>query len=850
MEAFRQFVQSFRLLSGSGVDHRVLSDVIKVCASVSELRSGRALHGCVAKLGHLSCNEVSKSVLNMYAKCRRMDDCKKMFGQMNSVDPVVWNIVLTGLSHSCCAQETMRFFKGMVFEDEPKPSSVTFAIVLPVCVRLGNPYNGKVLHSYVIKIGLEKDTLVGNALVSMYAKCGFVLPDACTAFDSIAGKDVVSWNALIAGFSENNMKAGALRLFSMMVKEPVEPNYATVANILPVCASMDKSIAYGSGRQIHGYVVQRSWLQTHVNVCNSLVSFYLRIGRIREAASLFTMMGSKDLVSWNVVIAGYASNCEWDKALRLFRKLVHKGDVSPDSVTIVSILPVCAQLTNLTIGKEIHCYILRHAHLLEDTSVGNSLVSFYARFGDTNAAYWVFSLISKKDIISWNAILDSYADSPKHSQFVNLLHHLFDEAIIPDSVTVLSIVKFCTNVLGLGKVKEVHGYSIKAGLLQDEEEPMLGNALLDAYAKCGNVEYAQRIFEGLSKKRTLVTYNSMLSGYVNSGSQDDAQLLFSEMSTTDLTTWSLMVRIYAESCCPSEAIDVFREIQARGMRPNTVTIMSLLPVCAQIASLHLVRQCHGYIIRGGLGDIRLKGTLLDVYAKCGSLKNAYSVFQLEAHRDLVMLTSMIAGYAVHGMGKEALMIYSHMMDLGIKPDHVFITTLLTACCHAGLIQDGLQIFDSIRTVYGMKPTMEQYASVVDLLARGGRLDDAYSFVTEMPVVPNENIWGTLLRACITYNRMDLGRLAANHLLEAESEDIGNYVLISNMYAADGKWEGVKELRKLMKKKEMKKPAGCSWLDVDGRMNVFMSGDSSHPRRNSTFDVLNALFLQMKEPVAL
>ncbi|KAG2334410.1 hypothetical protein Bca52824_005590 [Brassica carinata] len=501
MEAFRQFVQSFRLLSGSGVDHRVLSDVIKVCASVSELRSGRALHGCVAKLGHLSCNEVSKSVLNMYAKCRRMDDCKKMFGQMNSVDPVVWNIVLTGLSHSCCAQETMRFFKGMVFEDEPKPSSVTFAIVLPVCVRLGNPYNGKVLHSYVIKIGLEKDTLVGNALVSMYAKCGFVLPDACTAFDSIAGKDVVSWNALIAGFSENNMKAGALRLFSMMVKEPVEPNYATVANILPVCASMDKSIAYGSGRQIHGYVVQRSWLQTHVNVCNSLVSFYLRIGRIREAASLFTMMGSKDLVSWNVVIAGYASNCEWDKALRLFRKLVHKGDVSPDSVTIVSILPVFSMQDLVT--------QMQHIGSFTDIQEGYNIL---------------------------DAILDSYADSPKHSQFVNLLHHLFDEAIIPDSVTVLSIVKFCTNVLGLGKVKEVHGYSIKAGLLQDEEEPMLGNALLDAYAKCG---------------------------YVNSGSQDDAQLLFSEMSTTDLTTWSLMVHYLTESCCPSEAIDVFGDTSSR-----------------------------------------------------------------------------------------------------------------------------------------------------------------------------------------------------------------------------------------------------------------------------------------------
>ncbi|XP_024012157.1 putative pentatricopeptide repeat-containing protein At5g08490 isoform X2 [Eutrema salsugineum] len=812
MEVLRQFVQNFRFSSGFGIDHRVFSDVVKACASVSELTSGRALHGTVAKLGHMACNEVSKSVLNMYAKCRRIDDCQKLFRQMNSVDPVVWNILLTGLSNSC-AHETMRFFKAMHFADEPKPSSVTFAIVLPVCVRLGNSYNGKILHSYIIKIGLDEDTLVGNALVSMYAKCGIVFPDAYTVFDSIADKDVVSWNALIAGFSENNMKSDALRLFSLMLKEPIEPNYATIANILPVCASMDKNIAYGCGRQIHGYVVQRSWLQTHVNVCNSLVSFYLRVGRIGEAASMFTRMGSKDLVSWNVVIAGYASNCEWFKALQLFQILVHKGDVSPDSVTIVSILPVCAQLSNLTIGKEIHSYILRHSYLLEDTSVGNALISFYARLGDTRAAYWAFSLISKKDIVSWNAILDVFADSPKHSQFMNLLRHLFDEAVILDSVTILSIVKFCTNVLGVGKVKEVHGYSVKAGLLDGEKEPMLGNALLDAYAKCGNVEYAHKIFQGLSKRKTLVTYNSMLSGYVNSGSHDDAQILFREMSTTDLTTWSLMVRIYAESCCPSEAIDVFHEIQARGMRPNTVTIMNFLPVCAQIASLHLVRQCHGYIIRGGLGDIRLQGTLLDVYAKCGSLKNAYSVFQSDAHRDLVMFTAMIAGYAVHG-----------------------------------LIQDGLRIFDSIKTVYGMKPTMEQYASVVDLLSRGGRLDDAYSFITQMPVEPNGNIWGTLLRACTTYSRMDLGRSVADLLLQAESEDTGNYILMSNMYAADGKWEVVKELRNLMKKKKMIKPAGCSWLEVDGEMNVFMSGNCSHPRRNSISDLLHALYLQMKEPV--
>ncbi|XP_010521571.1 PREDICTED: putative pentatricopeptide repeat-containing protein At5g08490 [Tarenaya hassleriana] len=851
MEALRQFVYSLRTCSSLRSDHKVLADVVKSCAAMSELGSGRALHGCVAKLGHLACQVVSKSLLNMYAKCGSMDDCQKLFRQMDSVDPVVWNIVLSGFSGSCGHDvETVRFFKAMLFEDEPKPSPVTFATVLPVCARLGDSFSGKSMHSYVIKTGFDRDTLVGNSLVSMYAKCRLVSRDAWTAFDSITDKDVVSWNAIIAGFSENKMISDAFRLFCLMLKESTEPNYATIANILPVCAALGKNIAYQSGRQIHTYVVQRSWLQTDVFVCNALVSFYLRVGHMEDAASMFKRMSSKDLVSWNAVISGFASNCKWFKALQLFQELIHKGNVFPDSVTLVSILPVCAQLRDPLPGKEIHCYVLRRSFLLKDTSVGNALISFYARFGDTSATYWAFSLMSKKDLISWNTILDAFADTLFYSQFTDLLLRFLQAAIPPDYITILSITKFCTSLQRVDKVKEVHCYSVKADLLVNEVEPLVGNSLLDAYAKCGNVDYARKIFRYLSERRNVVTYNSMISGYVNCGNHDGARTLFNEMPTTDLTSWSLMVRVYAESRFPDEAIDLFHQIPARGMRPDTLTIMSILPVCAQMSSLHLVRQCHAYILRGGLGDIRLKGTLLDVYAKCGSLRSASVLFQSDPHKDLVMFTAMIGGYAVHGMGKEALMIYSHMLDLGLKPDHVVVTTVLSACCHAGLIDEGLKIFDSIGMVHRMKPTMEQYACVVNLLARRGRVEDAYSFVTGMPIEPNENIWGTLLGACTTYHNVELGRAVADHLLEAESDNIGNYVLMSNLYAADARWEGVMELRKLMKERDLKKPAGCSWIEVEGKRNVFVAGDCSHPQRNSIFSTLLTLGRQVKESLQL
>lgn len=841
------FLQKLQCSMESKPNHQVFADLLKSCATVSAIKLGKALHGYVAKLGHLSCQSVTKAVLNMYAKCGAFDNCRNLFNETGHSDPVGWNIFLSGLSGSSGFDaQVMSMFNAMHIHHEPKPNSVTIAIILPVCARLQDLYSGKSVHGYVIKRGLDSQALVGNALLSMYAKCGLVDTDACAAFHEICYKDIISWNAMIAGFAENMYVDDALRLFHWMLKRSIEPNYSTIANILPVCSFFERNAACCFGKEIHCYALRRRELAANVFVCNSLVSFYLRIGHTEDAEILFQNMESKDVISWNAIVAGYASNGLWLKAFESFEKLVTSNSSRPDPVTLISILPVCAHLHYYWAGKKIHGYILRHSGMHNNTAVNNALVSFYEKSNNVNAAFKTFGMILKKDIISWNTMLDALEENKYENEFVDLLHWMLKEGPRPDSITILSIINLCAVMSRMDKLKEIHSYSVKAGCLLHDIDPTLGNAILDAYAKCNNIEYATRMFKSLSVKGNVVSCNSMISGYLDSGLYSDAHMVFRGMTGMDLTTLNLMIRVYAENNCSNQALVLFGELQVRGMKPDAMTIVSILQVCAKMASVHLLRQLHGYIIRACFEDLHLKGTLLDVYSKCGAINCAHTLFQSSPHKDVVMFTAMVGGYAMHGMGKDALRVYYDMLALGLKPDHVILTTILSACSHAGLLDEGWEIFETIEKIHHIKPTMEQYSCVVDLLARGGQIKDAYSFIARMPVEADANVWGTLLGACKTHHDVELGRHVANHLFRIEADNMGSYVLMSNLYASDERWDGVVEIRRLMRTKDMKKPFGCSWIEVEGKNNTFIAGDSSHPHRSIIYGALRNLDQQMKQ----
>ncbi|KAI0494313.1 hypothetical protein KFK09_024445 [Dendrobium nobile] len=813
-------------------DRFTLAAAIKASGVLCYGILGKAIHGFVVKASYAFLLPVEKALMDMYARIGALDDSLQVFESSDQKDSVSWNVMLAGFARAQLYMEAMNMLYMMHVSGgkEAKLTGITIAIILPICAKLKILEHGKCIHAYIIKSNLESETLVGNALLSMYAKCGGAVNDAWAVFYMISCKDVISWNSMIAGLSENGFFDKALELFYQMVSEGVIPTDATIASVLPICSILENGWLYG--KEIHGYIL-RSKLDEETSVNNALLIHYLKVGDIVGSEYIFQKMQRRDLVTWNTLISGYAMNGWVSEAMNLFHNLL-QSDMKPDAFTLISVLPCCAQLLDINEGKKIHDYILQHPSLGQETSLGNALVSFYGKCGKLDEAAQCFQGICKKDLISWNSMLTACADNGQWEKLLKLLKQMNYVQIQPDYITILTIFRACTS-LGLMKVREAHGYSFRAGLIS---HPNVMNAILDAYTNCHGIDEK-------SIGKNVPTDNAMILNYLKHGGLKDAEKIFNQMQEKDLTTWNLMLQVYTQNDCIDRVFILFHELQNDGTKPDIISIMSILSACSRVSFVHLVKQCHGYTIRASFEDKHLGAALLDAYSKCGSITDASKQFQIIPNKDLITFTTMIQGYAIHGMAEEALQTFSQMLASNIKPDHVILTSLLSACSHAGLIDQGWEHFNSIKKVHGIKPTMEHYSCMVDLLSRRGWLKEAYDFINSMPCDANANVWGSLLGSCKIHGEVEMGCLAADHLFGVEGMNIGNYVVMSNIYAAGGRWDGVEQVRRMMKNMDMRKPAGCSWIEVQRKNHVFIVTDFSHPQRHLIYSLLKNLDLHMK-----
>ncbi|KAG6529195.1 putative pentatricopeptide repeat-containing protein At5g08490 [Zingiber officinale] len=826
-------------------DSFALAATIKSAAGVTvllDMGPAEAIHGFAMKTGYVVFAAVQKAMIDMYAKFGALCSSRRVFKEMDNLDSVAWNVLLTGYARAALHDQALHLFLRMHVcgVKESKPDAITLAVILPVIAKLDLLQSGQSIHGYAIKMGLEVGTLVGNALVSMYTKCGFV-DDARRVFFLIPYKDIVSWNSLIGGCSQCGLFDDALTMISQMVSMNFLLNEITIVSILPVCAFLEDASRYGM--EFHCYIL-RHGLDTDLSVCNALMMYYSRIGEMERAECVFGELDMRDLVTWNTMIAGYANNGWISKAFALLQLLLMSGR-KPDSITLVSVLPLCTQRYDLEGGKRIHGYAFRHNLLYKETTLGNSIVDLYGKCGKLENALQTFEGIKEKDIVSWNVMLSAYVDNCRLEKFVNLLNQMNHEQIHPDSVTLLSVIQAGT-LNGRRKVKEIHAYALRSGFVS---LVTVGNAMLDAYTKCGDIEDAHKFFSSWTE-RNLITGNTMISGYLEHGRPDDAKMVFVQMSEKDVTTWNVMIQGHALYYCSDVAFVMFHQLQNEGLKPDSLSIMSILPACVRVASPYLIKQCHGYVIRTHLEDIYLVGTLLDSYAKCGSISDAYKLFQASSKKDLVNYTAMLSGYAMYGLADEAIRMFFDMLEANVKPDHVIMTALLSACSHAGLIDEGWKLFESMTENHGIRPTMEHYACMVDLLARRGRLREAYEFILDMPCEADTGVWGTLLGACKIHKEVEIGQLVAAKLFDAETENVGNYLAMSNIYAADGKWEGVEQVRRQMKTMDLKKPAGCSWIEIAMKRHIFVACDLSHPERILIYSMLRTLDQMLKEPLEI
>eukprot|EP01018_Ginkgo_biloba_P030204 Gb_10726 [translate_table: standard] len=495
-----------------------------------------------------------------------------------------------------------------------------------------------------------------------------------------------------------------------------------------------------------------------------------------------------------------------------------------DFDTYVSLFQACANKKALAEGKEVHAHMLKNG-FEQKVYLSTKLVSTYAICGSLVDARHVFDKMPNRNVFSWNAMIRGYIMHEQWEQALELYRQMQRADMKPDEFTFPVALKACTSLAALEQGRDIHDDIIRSGF---ESNVFVGSALVDMYAKCGKVENARQVFDKMYL-RDVGLWTAMIAGY------------------TQKENWAAIIAGHTQKENCEEALKLFRQMQSAGVKPNSFTIASILPACAHLGALQQSKEIHDYVIRGGFElNVFVGSGLVDMYAKCGCIDVAQKVFDKMSRRNAVSWNAMITGYAMHGHGEEALAVFHQMQQLGMKPDRVTFIAVLSACSHAGLLDKGWHYFNNMSQEYGIAPGIEHYACIVDILGRAGRLDEAHEFIRKMPLEPNAGVWGALLGACRIHRNIELGEHVADRLFELEPENAGYYVLLSNIYAAAGRWDDAAKLRIMMKDRGVKKKPGCSWIEINNVVHEFLVEDGSHPQWEKIYATLVTLAGQMKE----
>ncbi|KAK7274452.1 hypothetical protein RIF29_15542 [Crotalaria pallida] len=689
------------------------------------------------------------------------------------------------------------------------------------------------------------------------------------------------WNTLIRACSIAHLSHG-FSTYNAMLRAGVKPDDHTFPFVLKACSEFQEM---RKGLEVHGAVFKLGF-DRDVFVGNTLLLFYCNCGGFGDAMKVFDEMLVRDTVSWNSVIGLCSLHGLYEEGLGFFREMM--SFLRPDLVTVVSVLPVCADAGDEVMARSVHCYALK-VGLLGHVKTGNALVDVYGKCGDAVASKQVFDEMDVRNEVSWNSVITGLSFRGLDGDALDVFRLMIVEGMKPNSVTVSSMLPVFGELGFFRLGREVHGFSLRTGI---ESDIFVANSLIDMYAK--------------------------------SGSSSVASSIFNKMGDTNIVSWNAMVANFAQNGLEFAAVELVRQMQAHGETPNSVTFTNVLPACARSGFLHVGKEIHARIIREGWAfDLFVSNALTDMYSKCGCLNFARNVFNNSA-RDKVSYNILIIGYSQTSDCTESLNLFSEMRLSGMIPDIVSFMGAISACANLASIKQGKEIhgllvrkhvhthlfaanslldlytkcgridlatrvFDHIQEKdvaswntmilgYGMigeldtainlfeameedgveydsvsfiavlsacshggliekgrkyfkkmqdlniEPTHMHYACMVDLLGRAGLLEEAAGLIRSLSFVPDANVWGALLGACRIYGNVEMGCWAAEHLFNLMPQHCGYYILLSNMYAEAERWDEANRVRELMKSRGAKKNPGYSWVQIGDHVHAFLVGE--------------------------
>ncbi|KAG9458395.1 hypothetical protein H6P81_002903 [Aristolochia fimbriata] len=631
-----------------------LSSVISACSCLGELCLGESVHGMGIKLGHAENLSVINSLISFYLKCDLTDTAEELFTGLTYRDVISWNSMIEGLAEQGRATEAFDFLQKMQV-NRIQPDSVTVLALLQVCTKHGLLREGKIVHGFAVRRELQLDLPVTNSLLNMYMSC-FDLRFAYLLFASMEYSDLISWNTMIGGYSNNGQWKEAKMLFQELLRWGPKCRLSTVLVILPSCTSKE-DIHFG--KSIHCWMVKSGFLEDILPV-NALMLMYVNCTDMEASLSLLEHNKAEaDVVSWNTIIVGSTQHGHYIESLKGFHKMRSETDVVPDSITLASVISASGNLELTYYAEPIHGLAEKTASEY-DIQVKNALITMYCRCGDISSAEFLFNTSSYKNLCSWNCMLSGLAMIKDGRQALELFHHL---EFKPNEFTLMSILTACTRLGALRQGQEINGYVIRYGF---QWNSFIYSGLVDMYSKCGQLEAAVRIFRSTLDK-SVASWNAMISAYGFHGYGTNAIRLFNEMCELGIEVTSSTFIAVLSACTHSGLVDEgwkhYNYMEKYGIKPNLKHHVCMVHMLGRAGRLD---EAYKFISRiANPPESGVWGALLSACKDHGNLEMgkfvAEKLFALEPENSgyYILLANM---YSAAGRWNDVVEIWKEIED--------------------------------------------------------------------------------------------------------------------------------------------------------------------------------------------
>ncbi|KAH7306248.1 hypothetical protein KP509_22G003600 [Ceratopteris richardii] len=735
IEIFRQM-----LIEGIMANRVTYINLLSVCSNFGFLEEVKRVHVIAVETDILTDLVLGSALIVAYGQCGSPESALRIFSLLPERNVITWNGLISVLIHNGHRLQALQHFEKMHWEGI-KPDDSSFMMILSLCKDFDDLKEGRVVHSSAVELDIDVNEVIGSALVEMYGRCGGI-EDACVHFVRLQKRNVLLWSSLIISHAKVGLVQDALALVCQMHMEGALPNKVTFSGML---SAFGEATLLSRGKMLH-LQLRENQMEDNDVVASSLVIMYGRCGDMQASRKVFENVSYQgSVVMWNALISAYAHDGQGKESLQVL-KLMFKNGITPNKATFACVMPVFADLGFCSLGEILHGYIVE-CEPEKDTNVISAILSMYGKCGRLEDALWMFHRLQRRELIAWNSILAAHAFHGKFEEMLYYYYQMHEDGVKPGEVTFIVMLEGCSN---FQEVKVVHHLIVVSQL---EVLSALCNALTNIYGHCGALKAAQNVFERCAQK--------------------------------NLISWNTIIGLSARYFRFEEVFQHFLKVQHEDISLDGISLTHALSACANLAALEEGIMIHAYAINMGIHNQLIQSALLNMYGKCGQLKDAQSVFSEICEHDVISCTIMVTIYVQHGCTNYALAVLEFMRQKGIAFCGTSFVGILSACSHAGLVDEGCNFFLSMISIYGITPAVTHFSCLVDIFGRSGQLDIAEKILNRVPVQPVMAMWMTLIGSCRTICDIERGTQLASCLFQLKQPCDGAYSLLSNMYTMEG-----------------------------------------------------------------